>query len=745
MSAGISELRQALEAFDRRNTRSSRLERYANGRRHYARTRILAESLAAAMLMAVVSVPVGFTALCAALLGDAIDFLNLRRIKAQLAAGACASQMESRATVSAVIHAAGLSVFLSLLWKYLPGEAGILLCLSFAVAASINALMAIEHHRAASLVRLWGCGLTVFALFVSDALADKQSGAQLLINMGATGLVVYAMLPFAQYVVRVRAVDLGRKRRQIEQSLALAEANASLLEKQRETRRLTSIPENAAEGVLMLDQEARILWANPAFTERSGFALDEIRGLQPSEFLYGPTSDPDAQSRLQNRVLSGEAARGVNVYYTKTGDPYWVESNVAPVFDDNGVLEAFVSIERDITQQKQHEKDLAEAKQAAEMGEQAKTIFLANMSHEIRTPMNGIIGMADLLEEADLGAEEALYVQTIRHSSEALLTIINDILDYSKLQNGGMGINPSRFDLKALLQEIIHLLQPQAEAKGLSFEMRIQDGLRQHLWGDHGRLRQILLNVIGNAIKFTAFGGVSIEVSQCEKGDGLTIRVTDTGIGISANRLPHVFEQFEQADADTTRQYGGTGLGLAISRQLAQMMGGDVTATSTLGVGSCFTIYVAIPASLTAPDAQGSLQESPQQSLFDGVTILLAEDNRTNQLLIKKLLKDLPVRLIMAQDGAEAVTKVIAETPDIVLMDMSMPVMDGLEATREIRRLSIVQPRIVAVTANAYGSDREACLEAGMNAFLTKPLRRADLLETLTKILQERAGEHLNA
>ncbi|WP_422048372.1 ATP-binding protein [Shimia sp.] len=745
MSAGILELRQALAAFDRRNTRSGRLERYARGRRRYATSRMVVEVLGAGLIMVAVSLPMGLMALAVALVGDVLDLLVLRNIKARMDAGVSIQRIERLSTLSAMAQAAGLAAFVSLMWISLPGEVGLLLCLSYFIAASINAIMALTHHKAASIVRLCIFGGAVLLLFAVDIYWQRQGGIQLLINLSATLLVAYAMLPFVNYVTKVRFGDLHQKRQQIEQALALAKANASLLAQQRETRRLSSIPENAAEGVLMLDKDACILWANPAFTKRSGYALEEVLGRRPSEFLYGPASDAESEIYLCESINAGRTTRRVNVNYTKSGEAYWVESNVAPVFDENGELEICVSIERDITQQKQNERELAEAKRAAEIGEQAKTIFLANMSHEIRTPMNGIIGMADLLTDANLEPEQALYVQTIRHSSEALLTIINDILDYSKLQSGSMAINPSRFDLKALIQDVMHLMQPQADAKNLELNVQIQDGLRQFMWGDHGRLRQILLNVIGNAIKFTEFGSVSVEVAQNEGGCGLIIRVSDTGIGIPVNRLPHVFEQFEQANQDTTRQFGGTGLGLAISRQLARMMGGDVTATSTLGVGSCFTINVAI-ASARAPELpQDPAKAALDKSLFEGVKVVLAEDNRTNQLLIKKMLKDLPLRLYVAENGSDAVVTVISEEPDIVLMDMSMPVMDGLDATREIRRLSITQPKIVAITANAYNSDRAACLEAGMDDFLSKPLRRAELMETLSNILQARASEPLDA
>ncbi|MBO9473117.1 response regulator [Shimia sp. R10_1] len=743
MSAGIRELRQALANFDRSNTRSGRLARYARGRRRHFVNRQLIVAIGAVMLMMASSIEVGLLAFSAALIGEVVDLMLLRRVSARLKAGTSPDTIFFQTSLSALFQACGLSVFVSVMWFNIPGEAGLLVCISYFIAGAINAIMSLAFHRTASLIRLSVFALALSLLYLANFYLGSHDGTQLLFDMAATGMVVYAMLPFVGYVTKGRFRDLKQKRRQIEQALALAKANASLLAQQRETRRLASIPENAAEGVLMLDKEVRILWANPAFTKRTGYTLDEVLGKRPGEFLYGPESDDTVQKKLSDTVLTGESAQTVNLNYTKSGKPFWVESNAAPVFDEDGQLEVYVSIERDITEQKNYETDMAEAKRAAEIGEKAKTIFLANMSHEIRTPMNGIIGMADLLADSDLGPEDALYVQTIRHSSEALLTIINDILDYSKLQDGSVTINPTRFELPTFIQEISTLLGPQAGAKDLALNVNIQEGLPQYLLGDHGRLRQILLNVIGNAIKFTEFGSVDVDVACREGGGGLTIQVRDTGMGISSDRLSHIFEQFEQADAETTRQFGGTGLGLAISRQLARMMGGDVTATSTLGLGSCFTIDVNILKARPPEQGKTCAQNLPDETVFKGVTLLLAEDNRTNQLLIKKMLKSLPIRLVIAEDGSEAVAKTICEEPDVVLMDMSMPVMDGLDATREIRRLSIPQPKIIAITANAYRSDKEACMQAGMDSFLSKPLRRAELLETLASVLETRDAEPL--
>lgn len=358
------------------------------------------------------------------------------------------------------------------------------------------------------------------------------------------------------------------------------------------------------------------------------------------------------------------------------------------------------------------------------------------MSHEIRTPMNGIMGMADLLKEENLSHESQLYVDTIRDSANSLLTIINDILDFSKLDAGQMAVNPVPFELEACIQGVLTLLRPQATTRQLFLEYFQVNHLPQFVEGDDTRIRQILLNVVGNAIKFTEAGGITVSIeSQNEKsGHRLTIEVADTGIGIAEDRLEHIFNQFSQADAATTRRFGGTGLGLAIARLLARKMDGDITITSRPGHGSKFNISINVGAADGCVATPTSLDISINSNALDGLTILLAEDNSTNRLLIEKYLKGLPINLLMARNGREAVDLVRSHEPDIVLMDMAMPVMDGLEATRQIRRKGSARPHILALTANAFASDHAACREAGMDGFLSKPVRKQNLLAKLVSV-----------
>jgi signal transduction histidine kinase len=385
-------------------------------------------------------------------------------------------------------------------------------------------------------------------------------------------------------------------------------------------------------------------------------------------------------------------------------------------------------------EQKRAEEDLHKAKKAAENACRAKTQFLANMSHEIRTPMSCVLGIMDLLQETELSAHQREYLEMARTSARSLLSLLNDILDLSKIEAARLELNPIVFSIRQCVEDVVGMLAVQAREKRLDLSAHVDPEVPPVLVGDPIRLRQIILNLVGNAIKFTNSGGVSVEV-ELRAWDSseviLGVLVRDTGIGIAEDKQELIFDAFRQADGSTTRRYGGTGLGLTISARLVELMGGSIRVQSRAGEGSVFHFTARLsPASVEAAEMAGEVSNmsaavSPLQPAASPLRILLAEDNVINQRLATGLLTKKGHEVTVVENGLEAVVMAGREQFDLVLMDVQMPEMDGLEATAAIRQIEENSGRrtpIIALTAHAMRGDMERCVQAGMDDYLTKPI-----------------------
>jgi PAS domain S-box-containing protein len=477
-------------------------------------------------------------------------------------------------------------------------------------------------------------------------------------------------------------------------------------------------------------------------------SIEPATGVQPEALVGRPVTDlilaedvPALAERFKTIVKTpvGTLIEGFRYRSASHRDePRWFEARTTLIRNEDGRVVEFQDVVRDITATKALEDELIEARDRAEAGARAKSEFLANMSHELRTPLTSVIGFSGLLQQsASLPETERRYADRISTASEALLGVINDILDYSKLEAGAVEMEARAFDPRALTQAAAAMVEGQCEVKGLALAVELDPDLPAALSGDEGRLRQVMLNFLSNAAKFTAAGGVTLEASW--SGERLRMAVTDTGIGIAAEKIDTLFERFSQADNSTTRVYGGTGLGLSISRRLIEMMGGEIGAESRIGEGTTFWFEVPLtPAAATETgDGVDGDVASP-----DGLRILMADDAPANRELVVAILGGMGVALETVEDGAQAVEAARAGTYDLILMDVHMPVMDGLDATRAIRALDGEPGRvpIVALTANVQPEQVQRCREAGMDDHVGKPIQVAELLRVIAARLDQRAS-----
>lgn len=485
----------------------------------------------------------------------------------------------------------------------------------------------------------------------------------------------------------------------------------------------------------------------------TGKTPDKIAGKTALEIFGGASG----QRALEHHIAVKEAKHPISYevavpFVEKLGH---MRTTLVPYLDDAGEVTHMVGTSLDVTSEKERDAALEItrlAKEEAEEASKAKERFLANMSHEIRTPMNGIMGMCELLRETALDAEQTEFANTIYRSSEALLDIINDVLDFSKIQAGKVRLQNVPFRLFPIVQEVCTLLRPAAKHKGVSLVVGSEGPIPTGFLGDPGRLRQVVTNLIGNAVKFTDEG--QITVSVCYDPDArelpLKIKVADTGHGIDEAHQRRIFTAFEQVDHPEGHHEQGTGLGLAITRAFVDSMGGKISLKSTVGKGTEFTVHLDLPVtgagatlpsravSDPVPQAVGALvQEAAIGDVPDltGMRVLIAEDNRTNQMVVQKMLAQTGVEIRIVENGQQAFESYKDGSCSLVLMDLAMPVMGGLEATRRIRAYEqdngMPAGRIVALTANAQPKDKQDCLDAGMDGFLSKPFRKDALLQVL--------------
>ncbi|MFN4244406.1 MAG: ATP-binding protein [Tepidisphaerales bacterium] len=652
--------------------------------------------------------------------------------------------------------------------------------------AAVFLLCAICGYAMSILMFAWpGYRLLAFFLLLLNIFAWKFC-----VNLGPFGRVFSA----DRLERQLREMTESRNR-ELEQLVAVRTAEAN---------RLAEIARRTANAVVITDREGRVEWVNEAFVRITGYTLAEVKGRRPGELLQGPETQPEEVAKMRAAIRAGRSVTAELINYHKDGTKYWIRVEIEPLRDASGELTGFMAIESDVTQQHQYREELTRRaeelerlRSLAERANAAKSEFLANMSHEIRTPMTAILGYADLLAEDREGllpAEERQEcIRTIRRSGEHLLAVINDILDLSKIEAGKLTVERVPTDVHEVLTDVEQLMRIKAADKGIGLQVERSQLPKEQIFADPLRLRQALVNLVGNAIKFTEQGRVVVTATiEQQRGQRLLrVEVRDTGIGMTDEQLGRLFEAFSQADSSTTRRFGGTGLGLRISRSLAVLMGGDLRVTSEPGKGSLFVLRVAadpVPAEVapaataaeqmtsadgaTPPAAGAAADRGSRESkpgCLKGRHVLLVEDGPDNQKLIALHLRRAGARVTIAGNGLEALAalgrgadgRLLSGTAgeatgtageatgtageatgpvavDLVLTDMQMPEMDGYTLTRRLRDGGYDGP-VIALTAHAMAGDAQKCLDAGCDDYLTKPIDRLRLLRVCALAVERRA------
>ncbi|MDZ4370006.1 MAG: ATP-binding protein [Phenylobacterium sp.] len=577
--------------------------------------------------------------------------------------------------------------------------------------------------------RLW---INLTAPLAAVVVVQLAAGSHLLLREAPWQLITLVASPYIVYrALRTVHYNLVRSRDQAQAAMAqLGESEA----------RYRQLAERSPDIIIRYDLDGTLEYLSPAASRYAADPADLI-GRNVREFL--DPSELDRNADFLDNLVHGRplppAEQSIWRTWTPDGALIFLEGATSPISDDDGRYVGAMAVLRDVTARVALEEELRRKSAEAEAATVAKSQFLANMSHEIRTPLTGVIGFARLLRSIPgLPVEAERYASRIHTSADALLAVVNDVLDFSKLEADQVQLDPHPLELREFVEEVADLVRDQAEAKGLAIALDLADDLPACITADGARLRQILLNLLTNAVKFTADGGVTIVAGRSSDGASLRIAVRDTGAGVPPEVAGRLFQRFSQVDGSSTRQHGGTGLGLAISKGLVEIMGGEIGMESAPGSGSTF--WFSIPIVESEPSARPTLTAAAPDIGLDAISVLMVDDVAVNRELVIAMLAPFDVTIVEAASGAEAVQAALQTAFDLILMDLQMPGMDGLAATAAIRAncdLNRTTP-IVALSADILPDHVQACLAAGMNDHIGKPIDAGELLGAIGRWSSQR-------
>lgn len=731
-----------LAEFDRANSSRGLLLRYARGRIRTLRFRVFMILCGVILAIFYTNLPTALTVLIALATFELAEHGVLIRLTRQ--PWQDISQLGPVVTLASTLHA--ISIGASIIMIAVQGDSARLAAWVFLIGASLNTLLVARYHPASHRARVIVYLATVIAILLYRAIYQNAPAVTVAVDFASFAMLVYMLATLFKHLSRREHKMLLTERELIKHSQqaqitndSLKRSRKTLAKRGKEARRLALVAEHASDSIVLTSRHSTILWANKRFTQITGYELGEAVGRPVDSLLNGPLTDQATNRKIIAARQQRIPFQGTILNHRKDGSTVWMEVRQAPVFDDHGNLKMFISVERDATATIEKQAQLRKALDAANLADKEKTDFLARMSHELRTPTNAIVGGIELMAETPLSPDQQETLAIVQQGATRMQAVVEDILIFCELSTEDTAAKREQVNLGALIEDIASLKETEAMAKNLTGPIvHLPMGAPCIVWSDRSLLQRIFTALIANAVKFTAKGSIDITLRTTPRHDRLAIEVEvrDTGIGIAARDQKRIFDRFTQVDGERTRKFDGAGLGLAIAQSCVHKLGGEISLCTKARNGSRFTVSLCLQQVENTPEpAPNSFLNNPD------ITLLVAEDNRTNRMLISKMLKDSELQLEFAEDGAQAVEKYTRLKPDLVLMDVSMPNKDGLQATREIRLYENAEKLpacpILALTANSFESDRKNCFDAGMNAFLPKPVRKQMLIEALAAALGE--------
>nr|WP_323777135.1 response regulator [Amylibacter sp.] len=704
-----------LARFDEASSASGLLRRYTFGRMGATSIRMLIAAIGCALLAILVSPKFGLLATAVTFPLELVEYLILGYVRKK--ADYQGRKVHLLVIFASFVQTSGLGICMVLAAS--QSESLRMFSWAFLFGAMMNSLLSARFHPASHRVRLGVLAVAGLIILFRALTHPEAVYTEIASEMSAVLSMIFMVGYLFSHLSR-----RAKNTRQTERALIIQSAEA---------RRLALVAEHASDSIVLMDENHLITWANSQFTDLTGYTLDDAIGHGMGELLNHVDADLAVIKAMNAKIESGQSTNARILNKTKSGATLWMETHQTPVFTEDGKIRAYIAVERDVSELVRREKELHAALDAAKKADQAKTEFLSRMSHELRTPANGLYGGMEILRETALSADQKDAVAILETSSNRLMHLVENIVTVTDVESGRLKVELCDMCVSEVLEAVASLYRAEAADKNVAIQISVDSTAQKPYVADPDLVSRILANLLSNSIKFTDKGAITM-YAQVDTAGQMQISVQDTGIGIDRSKLALIFNAFEQVDNGNTRQFDGAGLGLSTARDLARLMGAEIEVEAELDKGSLFRLVLPLNERRHVSQVAVCKPVAPHH-----MRVLVAEDNGTNRLLIKTMLKGAGHELEFAQDGKQAVEQYALKPFDFVLMDISMPNKNGLEATREIRAFEahkhLRRCPIIAVTANVSVEDQRLCFEAGMDEFIAKPLKKELLLQTIGNVI----------